>query len=321
MKYVFIINPVAGKLDATSDITPEIRRAAAVCGITGDDLVITKTKRPDHATLLARQAAQDGEPVRIYAVGGDGTFNEVLKGAMPYPNASVGILPYGSGNDFIRNFGTREEFRDLRDQLKGDSISIDMIRTDTGYAAEICSAGLDAKVAYGIPKFRRVPFCHSEMAYKLSIVQCLMGRRSTRLLIDIDGKIIDRECLMVAVCNGSSYGGGFCAAPQSRLDDGVLDVMVVQKMPLARIARVLPLYQAGRHFQDGKIIPSMQDVVEYYPAQKVSIHTADPKNRVVINVDGECEEATGLDAEVVPLAAKIILPQKVFARYQKKVTV
>lgn len=321
MKYHFIINPVAGKLDTTSDITPEIRHAAAMCGITGEDLIIQKTKRPDHATVLARQAAKSGEPVQIYAVGGDGTFNEVLKGAMPYPNASVGLLPYGSGNDFIRNFGTLEEFRDLRGQLKGDSIPIDMIRTDSGYAAEICSAGLDAKVAYGIPKFRRVPFCHSEMAYKLSIVQCLMGRLSTRLAIEIDGKTMERECLMVAVCNGCSYGGGFRAAPQSHLDDGVLDVMVVRKMPLLRIARVLPLYQAGRHFQDGEIIPSLRDVVEYFPAKKVSIRTADPADRVVINVDGECEEATGLDAAIVPLAARIILPQKVFARYQQTTTV
>lgn len=321
MKYDFIINPVAGKLDTTADLTPQIRRAAHMCGIRDEDLLIQKTQRPGHGTVLARQAAQSGEPVRLYAVGGDGTLNELLRGAMPYPNASVGILPYGSGNDFLRNFGTKEEFRDIRDQLKGGVIPIDMIQTESGYAAAICSAGLDAKVAYGIPKFRRVPFCHSEMAYKLSIVECLMGKKNTRLSIEIDGQKMERDCLMVAVCNGCSYGGGFMAAPASRLDDGILDVLVVRSIPLWKIAQVLPLYKDGRHFQDGAIIPQMQDIIEYFPAHTVKIQTVNPSETVIVNEDGECAPRSQLSAKLVPLAANVILPQKVFQRYPAAATV
>ena len=318
MKYCFIINPVAGKLDSSRDLVPDIQRAARVCGIAPQDLTVVKTKRPSHATILARQAAQSGEPVRIYAVGGDGTFNEVLKGAMPYPNAAVGLIPAGSGNDFLRNFGTKEEFADLRDQLKGDAVSIDMVKIGTDYAAAICSAGLDAKVAYGIPKFRRVPFCHGEMAYKLSIAQCLMGNLSNHLHIEIDGHAFERECLLVAVCNGCAYGGGFMAAPNSCLDDGVLDVLVIRKVPLHRIARVLPQYQAGKHFVDGKIRPELQDVIEYFPAKKVSLRTIDPGKTIVVNVDGECDERDGFSAQVVPLAARVLLPRKAFDRYQQR---
>lgn len=316
MKYYFIINPVAGKENVTAERTPEIYRAAKACGIPEEDITIWLTEYRGHAVELAQKAAQSGEPVNLYAVGGDGTFNEVVRGAMDYPNAAVGLLPYGSGNDFLRNFGTKEEFRDVQAQLQGSPISIDLIETSRGYAAEICSAGLDAKVAYGIPKFRRLPFCHSEMAYKLSIVQCLMGKRNTKLLIDIDGKTIQRDCLMVAVCNGCSYGGGFLAAPESRLDDGVLDVMVVRNLPLLKIAKALPLYQSGRHFKNGAIIPELQDVVEYFPARQVSIRTCDPADKVVVNVDGECEKNDFLSAKIVPLAARIILPDYVFDRYQ-----
>lgn len=87
------------------------------------------------------------------------------------------------------------------------------MRTDRGVAAAICSAGLDAQVAYGIPKFRRLPLCGGQMAYNLSIVQQVCGRLGRRLRIVADGREYTGEYLMAAVCNGVSYGGGFRAAP------------------------------------------------------------------------------------------------------------
>ncbi|MGN0355322.1 MAG: diacylglycerol/lipid kinase family protein [Muricoprocola sp.] len=314
MKYYFIINPVAGKKDSSKILIPQIHQAASACGISESDLVIQLTEYPNHAHLLAQEAvnsaaARDAE-IRLYAVGGDGTFNEVLTGSMHYRKAAVGLLPYGSGNDFLRNFGVRADFCDVKDQLCGKVKEIDMIKTHKGYAAEICSTGLDAKVAYGIPKFRRIPFCGGAIAYKLSIVQVLLGKKATTLRITIDGKEIVRNCFLAAVCNGSAYGGGFLAAPESKLDDGVLDVMVVREIPLLKIAKVLPLYQAGKHFVNGQIIPELQNVVEYFPAHSVKIQPVDANQKIIINIDGECGPDTMLSAEIVPLSAQIILPEK-----------
>ena len=318
MKYHFIINPVAGKQDSSKTLVPEIRRAAKACGITEDNLEIQMTNRPSHAHYLAieaaKKAAEAGEEIRIFAAGGDGTFNEVLTGAMNYKNAAVGLLPYGSGNDFLRSFGVREEFCDLEDQFRGDVKEIDMIKTQRGFAAAICSAGLDAKVAYGIPKFRRIPLCGGSMAYKLSILEVLLGKRATKLHISIDGKEFERSCLLVAVCNGHAYGGGFMAAPESKLDDGLLDVMVVREISLPKIAKVLPVYQSGKHFAHGQIVPDLQDIIEYFPAHSVKIHAVDSSQDLIVNVDGECGPDKVLSAEIVPLSARIILPGKVFAR-------
>ena len=318
MKYHFIINPVAGKQDSSKTLVPEIKRAAAACGIAEDALEIQLTNRPAHAHYLAIEAAKNAaaknEEIRIYAAGGDGTFNEVLTGAMQYKNAAVGLLPYGSGNDFLRSFGSREEFCNVEDQLRGGIKEIDMIKTQRGFAADICSAGLDAKVAYGIPKFRRIPFCGGGMAYKLSIAEVLLGKKATNLHINIDGNEFERSCLLVAVCNGHAYGGGFMAAPESKLDDGVLDVMVVKEISLPKIAKVLPMYQAGKHFSNGKIVPELQDIIEYYPAKSVQIRPVDPTQDMIVNVDGECGPDKTLSAEIVPLSARIILPGKVFAR-------
>ncbi len=319
MKYHFIINPVAGKQDSSKTLVPEIKRAAAALGIPEDKLEIQMTNRPSHAHYLAieaaKKAAENNEELRIYAAGGDGTFNEVLTGAMNYKNAAVGLLPYGSGNDFLRSFGVREEFCDIEDQFLGGVKEIDMIKTQRGYAADICSAGLDAKVAYGIPKFRRIPFCGGDIAYKLSIAEVLLGKRATKLRINIDGNEFERSCILVAVCNGHAYGGGFMAAPESKLDDGVLDVMVVREISLLKIAKVLPMYQAGKHFKDGQIIPELQDVVEYFPARSVKIYPEDASQDIIVNVDGECGPDKEPSAEIVPLSAKIILPKKVYDRH------
>lgn len=314
MNYHFIINPVAGKQDSSKTLIPDIKRAAAACGIPEQQLTIQLTNRPSHAHYLAveacKKAAAKNEELRLFAAGGDGTFNEVLTGAMDYPNAAVGLLPYGSGNDFLRSFGTREDFCDIEDQFRGSTKSIDMIQTQRGYAAAICSAGLDAKVAYGIPKFRRLPFCGGSMAYKLSILEVLLGKKASLLQISIDGITFTRSCLMVAVCNGHSYGGGFLAAPEAKLDDGILDVLVVRELSLPRIAKALPLYQAGKHFQNGKIIPELQDIIEYFPARSVTIAPVDKSQNIIVNVDGECGPDQMLSAKVIPKSARILLPGK-----------
>lgn len=322
MNYHFIINPVSGRQDSSKVLIPAIHQAARTYGIKEQELRITVTSGPQEARTLSEQSAQHaeqtGEPIRIFAAGGDGTFNEVLTGAMSCKNAAVGLLPYGSGNDFLRSFGTRNEFLNLQEQLAGDTVSIDTIRTQHGYAACICSAGLDAKVAYGIPKFRRIPFCGGEIAYKLSILECLMGKRASRMIIDVDGHVFERNCLLAAVCNGRAYGGGFIAAPESKLDDGVLDVLIVKDMPLLKIAKVLPLYQSGKHFNNGQVIPELQDLVEYFPAHRVTIQCADQAQDMIVNIDGECAPDKCLNAEIMPLSAKILLPKSVYERYVQK---
>ena len=307
MKHIFIVNPVSGRSDASQVLVPRIIQAAQAAGV---DYQIELTRAPHHATQLARQYAwQDGES-RIYACGGDGTLNEVLAGAWDSPRAQVGCVPCGSGNDFVRNFSDPEAFLDIDAQLRGDSTAIDLVRADRGVAAAICSAGLDAQVAYGIPKFRRLPLCGGQMAYNLSIVQQVCGRLGRRLRIVADGREYTGEYLMAAVCNGVSYGGGFRAAPLARMDDGLLDLVLVKKVSRLRIARVVGMYKAGEHFQNGRIRPELADVISFTRAKQVEIHSMDGQP-VIINVDGECQPALKLETAVLPAAGRAALPQGV----------
>lgn len=313
MRSVFIINPVAGGRNISDELAQRLAQAAAT--LENPNYVITRTTHVGHARELAESYAKTGEPVRLFAVGGDGTFNEVISGAYPYKNAAVGCIPYGSGNDFLRNFGTKEEFLDLADQLQGGELDIDLFRTEFGVGAAIAAAGLDAKIAYDIPRFRRVPLCGGETAYKLSILRNIVGKLDRRLKITMDNHTVIADCLMTAVCNGGWYGGGFNAAPECSMDDGLLDVLVVRKIGLARIARVLPIYQKGKHFLNGEIVPKLKDVIDFHRCRKVELEVADDRDKpIIITVDGECHPTTKLTVEMLPLAGRIVLPKKVCAR-------
>lgn len=315
MRYVFIINPTAGKQDSSVQLIPALEAALRRARIPKAQYAIQTTRFAGHARELASAAARSGEEVRIYAAGGDGTLNEALCGAYGCANAAVGCLPYGSGNDFLRSFGTREEFRDLDAQLAGGAVDIDLIRTGRGLSATICAAGLDAQVAYGIPRFRRIPFCGGEMAYLLSIVQQLCGRLGRRLEYDIDGEVFQADCLMCAICNGRDYGGGFRAAPEARLDDGWLDVFIVRKVGRLTIARLLGQYKDGRHFRDGRLTAEMAPYFIYRRARRVTVRPVDGRGPIIAAADGECGPEDVVQAELEPLAGRILLPKPAYERF------
>lgn len=318
MKHLFIVNPVSGKADASGTLVPQIITVAKRLGA---DYAVELTQYHRQAVELARKAAETARgPVRIYACGGDGTFGQVLEGAYPYPQVELACVPCGSGNDFVRNYGTREDFLDLADLMQGSAVPIDLIDTPFGVSAAICSAGLDAKVAYGIPKFRRLPLCGGSMAYNLSIVQCLCGRLSSRVRVELDGETFEEDCTLAAICNGSWYGGGYRAAPEALLDDGLLDVVLVRKLSRLRIAGVLGTYQKGRHLEAGHVIPELADVMIYRRAKEVRVTPLDGRP-LVVNLDGECAPRQSLEARVLPLAARVVLPRKLAAQQTARAAV
>lgn len=306
MKCIFIVNPVSGKVNATRHFVPKIKQTADAAQLAYE---ICETTHAGHATELARAYGETGERVRLYACGGDGTLNEVLAGAYPYENVEVGSIPCGSGNDFVRSFGTAADFLDLTDNLAGTAIPIDLIAANGGVCAAICSVGLDSEVAYGIPKFRRLPLCGGHMAYNLSIVERLCKHIGRKMRVEIDGQIVEDELLIATVCNGMAYGGGYKASPNADLQDGLLEVILVKKMSRLRIAGVLAKYKMGEHIADEAVVESMRDIMSYHKAKRVSIVPSDGK-QAIVNIDGECGSAPALHAEVLPLAARFVLPAR-----------
>ena len=138
-----------------------------------------------------------------------------------------------------------------------------------------------------------------------------------RLRITVDDDVLEGDYLIATVCNGVAYGGGFRAAPMADLQDGVLDVIMVKKMSRMRIAGVLSKYKNGLHYQNGRVVPELSDVLEYRRAQKVLIEPMDGK-AVITNIDGECTPADSLSAQVLPLAARFVLPAPLYAQFEDR---
>ncbi len=136
MHTLFLLNPTAGKADCTRTLPQQIAAAARCRACPGGIYHSGHNPRrscPGAGQRAAQQARQSGEELRVFTAGGDGTFNEALTGLYGYAGTAVGCLPFGSGNDFLRTFGTKEEFLDLDAQLAGGAVSIDLMQTSLGF--------------------------------------------------------------------------------------------------------------------------------------------------------------------------------------------
>lgn len=316
MHYLFLLNPAAGRQDTTAQTRRRLEGALLQCGIPRQDCSFVRTMYKGHAKTLARQAARTGQPVRIWAAGGDGTFREALEGASPYPNAAVGCIPAGSGNDFLRTFGTKAEFLDLAGQLRGGVVPIDLMDTSLGLSAAVCAAGLDAQVAMGAADFRRNPLFHGEAAYLLSALRQLCGPVGRRVRFTVDGEVFDADILMCAACNTKDYGGGFRAAPPARPDDGWIDLVVVRKASRLEVLRLLDYYKQGSHFDRDRLDEATARYFIYRRARRLSVEPIDGRGPLAVTADGECAEAERVDIELLPAAGRIALPAPAFARWQ-----
>ena len=146
MKHIFIVNPAAGKSDRTAEYREMIDAAFAPRGLSYELLV---SNAPGECRTLARQAAQSGEEVRLYACGGDGTLNEVVNGVVGYDNAAVTHFPGGSGNDTIKIFDDPAAFTSIERLLDAEEARFDLIRCNGSYALNVLSIGFADVTGWG----------------------------------------------------------------------------------------------------------------------------------------------------------------------------
>ena len=285
MKHLFIINPAAGSRDRTEDYKAMIQK---ICE--GLDYEIAVSTAPGNCRELARAAAQTGEPVRIYACGGDGTLNEVAAGAAGYANAAVTVFSGGSGNDFIKLFSETEPFFQLDRLLDSEEVTFDMIRCNDDLALNICSVGLDARIGTDVSNYKRMPFLHGFKAYAASTVVNVIKGIAEHYVVEINGERIDGKKTMICVCNGRFYGGGFNPVPEADPADGKLDVLVVDKVSRLQVPGVIGKYKNGRY----KELPKL---IRHFVTDRVRILC---DKETSINLDGELRSAK----EVIMSVAK-----------------
>jgi YegS/Rv2252/BmrU family lipid kinase len=279
MTHLFIINPAAGSRDRTRMYREKIER---ICGERGLAYRIEVSGAPGECTRIAREAAQTGEPVRIYACGGDGTLNEVVAGAAGFPNASVTCYRGGSGNDFVKIFSDPDAFQDLERLLDAEETEFDLMRCNGDLSLNICSVGLDARIGTDVSNYKRLPLLSGFRAYAVSTVLNVIKGISEHYVVEVGGETIDARQTMICVCNGRFYGGGFNPVPTADPSDGMLEVLAVTHVSRLLVPLVIGKYKSGRYQELPKL-------VRHFRVKELTIRCDKP---TPINLDGELRTAT-----------------------------
>ena len=278
MRHVFIVNPHAGKRNQAARIYEMADRLREKHGLSCECLL---TDRAGGAETMARKLAESGDRVRMYACGGDGTAHEVANGIAGFPNAAMTVIPIGTGNDFLKNFGPDlEKFSDAENLWDGDEISLDLIDCNGRQCVTIACNGVDAEVAEGVHDYNHIPALSGRGSYLASIVvNVLLRKLGHRWEVTVDGKKLEGEFLIVSLCNGRYYGGGSMPVPEARMDDGVLHAVVIRKLGKLTFAKLFRTYSDGNY----KDLPV--DLISVVPAKEVRIRS---EEEIVTCLDGEC---------------------------------
>ena len=296
MTHLFIINPAAGSRNRTDEYREKIK---AACESRHLQYRIQISQAPGDCRRLARAAAETGREFKIYACGGDGTLNEVADGAAGFDNVSVTVFSGGSGNDFVKLFDEPKAFFDLERLLDSQEVTFDMIRCNDTKALNICSVGLDARIGTDVSRYKRLPFLHGFKAYAASTVVNLCKGIAEHYVVEIDGETIDGEFTFVCACNGRFYGGGFNPVPEADPTDGLLDVLLVDKVNLAQVPGIIGKYKNGRYRE-------LPQLVRHYKTRGLKISC---DKEVPVNVDGEALYAKTVEFAIAREKLRFFYPR------------
>ena len=296
MTHLFIINPAAGSRDRTGIYTRQIQ---SVCAEKGLSYRIAVSACPGDCTRLAREAAESGEAYRIYACGGDGTLNEVVQGVAGFDNVAVTVFSGGSGNDFTKIFDDPKAFYDLDRLTDAQETTFDLIDCNGQLSLNICSVGLDARIGTDVSRYKRLPLLQGFWAYAASTVINVIRGVWEHYVVQVGEEVFDGKFTMICVCNGRYYGGGFNPIPEADPADGMLDVLVVEKVSRLKIASVVGKYKSGQYRQIGS-------VVQYRRTPSITICC---DKQTPVNVDGELQMAQKVTMSISDKKLRFFYPK------------
>ena len=260
------------------------------------------TEGPGHASHIAREEAEAGRRLLI-AFGGDGTISEAARGIIASGSDSVlGILPHGTGGDFVRSLAIPRDYRDAARELRrGRTIRVDVGRVVFASGVErrfvnAASFGLSADVALRVNQGTK-----SRASYARETVRAALSFEPPAVELAVDGKPARRvQITSVSLHNGRFFGGGMKMAPLAELADGKLQAVIVKKMPVLRLLSRAPLLYAGAHLS----LPELENA----PVSVLDARPADTARAIPVEADGESAGELPARFEVEPNALSVRIP-------------
>jgi len=288
-----IINPISGGLRPLS-ARRRIELASAIRDPRGEPMQVFVTERPGHARELARAAAAHGARL-VLAWGGDGTINEVAS-ALAFGPVPLGIVPGGSGNGLAHQLGVdRSAERAIGDALRAEPRAMDLGEVEGRLFANVAGIGIDAYVAAGFD--RDVTGRRGLLTYIRISGRALITYRPSQYTIVASGSTRDVRAVIVSIANSAELGNNALIAPGARVDDGLLDLVVIEERSRLRTLGQVPRLFTGAV---GKIPGCTM--------QRIEDATIECDEPMVYHVDGEpVSGGTSLRVRVHPGALQVCI--------------
>ena len=299
MKHIFIVNTVAGEHSCLE----EVKKAIANESEAIDYELFTPNSAKDNVSQIKEYLeAHPDEEVRFYACGGDGTLNKVASGIYGYPNASLAVLAYGSGNDYIKYYADLKAFRNVENAMHGTEKRIDIMQVNGRFAINATHFGLDSVVAKVMHKIRRYPIIGGKMCYPIAVLRAFLTGMRTKCTVYADGeKLNEGKICLCTVANGKYVGGSYKCAPRSLNDDGWLEVCLIKPVSRIKFALLKKSYTHGTHLDN----PKFKDIIVYRRAKQVVIEGG---KGFCVSLDGEVLNSERIVVDNKQQAIRFVVP-------------
>tara|TARA_Y100000590_G_scaffold465249_1_gene636997 strand:- start:288 stop:1181 length:894 start_codon:yes stop_codon:yes gene_type:complete len=295
MKYLLIVNPHSGKknsLNILNQIKPIFNSNDII-------LEIIKTKYAGHAKNIAHEINlnnYDG----LVAIGGDGTLNEIINGMLTRKDEKkvpLGLIPGGSGNSYLHDLKLTEPLIATNAIIKNKTQAMDVakieIENKIQYSINMIGWGLVTDIGNKAEKYRWLGTSRYTM---LSILEVFTYKSRPATLM-MEKKTIKDDFTFIIACNSIHVGNGMKMAPRAKLNDGLIDLIIVKSdVSKIRLLSTLPKLFDGTHINQAE--------VSYYQTPSFSLI---PKNNDILNIDGEIMGKTPITVQMIPEAIEFFI--------------
>ncbi|MBR2346567.1 MAG: hypothetical protein IKA68_03070 [Clostridia bacterium] len=313
MKYCFIVNPLAGKGKMVEGVLSDISAACEGAGV-DHSVLVSRNIEETRDFISENAAAVDGE-VSFIACGGDGTLCQTILLVMELSaeqreKVSVGVVPMGTGNDFVSNFTDKERFFNIEAQIKGSAYEIDLVKCNDLYSVNMVNVGFDSHVVCKKERLSKKKWLPRKLAYIAGLVITLIRKPGLKVDFSRDGdKPEKRDLLLTTLANGAFCGGGFNSNPKASLTDGNIDCIAVKNVSRLKFLSLVGKYKNGTHLS-GKF----DSIISHFKCRKADLVFSE---ETPVSVDGELVYTKELHLSVDEKAIKIRLPDGVLPKVRE----
>lgn len=270
-RFVIVANPVSGKREALQ----KLERVKARFEEEKVPYQAFITSPTSNAKAIVHEQVEKG-CTDILVIGGDGTINEAVNGLYRHIPVPVSIIPAGTGNDFVKNYPIGKTLEDqIQAAIHGQIKQVDLAVCNRRFFVNCVGVGFDGQVIRDM--MFEGKWLQGYWAYLLTSLKLLASYQAEELSFSVDGKLhAVSDLLLLTVANGTTIGGGFRIAPQARIDDGLLDICMVEDAGIWSRIRMLKDATQGVH--------GHYPEVHFFQATKIDIES---HPILVAHIDGE----------------------------------